>query len=225
MIRLDDLTNLLIGSQNALAAATNELAVAHTEKGTRPEPLPISKGDTLKPSPDLSIPDAPGAETIIPKGSSTEMESTVGGEPDVMANHIVGVGDSLWKLAVEYYNDPNALGLIYEANKDKLRSPNTLPKGMSLMIPARRQFEVWKPVVASSRKVDYKVPPNMTLSEIAKNICGFPEAWDRIYIANQTELERAGISGQNQVLPVDLRLVIPDLPALPRIHETQEIHP
>lgn len=224
MTRLDDLTNLLIASQNAFEAATNDLSLARTERVARPEPPPVSAGDGLKPSPDLSIPEVSGSEIGVPKESLTVTESTVGGENDVVTSHVVGVGDSLWKLAVKYYDDPNALGLIYEANKDKLRSPNTLPKGMTLIIPARRQFDVWKPVAASSRKVDYEVPPETTLSEIAKNICGFSEAWERIYNANKAKLERAGISDENQVLPVNLRLIIPDLPALPRIRPTQEGH-
>jgi len=221
LLRLDELTNLLIASQNALEAATNELVLARAV-APLPEPTPVSAGDGLKPSSDLSIPGATDSETLIPKGSPKGIENSVGVEQDIMATHIVGVGDSLWKLAVKYYDDPNALGLIYEANKDKLRSPNTLPKGMSLIIPARKQFEVWKPVAASSRKLDYQVPPDTTLSEIATKICGFSEAWERIYNANKAELERAGISDAHQMLPVNFRLVIPDLPALPRIKEEQE---
>ncbi|OIR09276.1 LysM domain/BON superfamily protein [mine drainage metagenome] len=49
--------------------------------------------------------------------------------------HIVGPGDTLSKISQQYYGTPNQWRRIYEANRDILGSPNSLPMGASLRIP------------------------------------------------------------------------------------------
>jgi nucleoid-associated protein YgaU len=43
--------------------------------------------------------------------------------------------DTLWKLAVTYYNDGNKWTQIYEANKKLIPNPNALEKDIDLVIP------------------------------------------------------------------------------------------
>ena len=45
-------------------------------------------------------------------------------------------GDTLWKIADEIYGDSGKWELIYEANKDKLRSPGAIMPGQVLVLPA-----------------------------------------------------------------------------------------
>ena len=43
--------------------------------------------------------------------------------------------DTLWKLAIRYYNDGYKWTRIYEANKKLIPDPNTLEKDLNLIIP------------------------------------------------------------------------------------------
>ena len=44
-------------------------------------------------------------------------------------------GDTLSKIAKQYYGDPNTYMKIFEANKDQLKDPNMIQVGQKLRIP------------------------------------------------------------------------------------------
>ena len=46
-------------------------------------------------------------------------------------------GDSLSKIAKQYYGDANAYMTIFEANKDILKNPNLIHPGQKLRIPPK----------------------------------------------------------------------------------------
>lgn len=46
-------------------------------------------------------------------------------------------GDSLSKIAKQYYDDANAYMKIFEANKDILKNPNMIHPGQKLRIPPK----------------------------------------------------------------------------------------
>ena len=59
-------------------------------------------------------------------------------QPQVMASsrtYTVKSGDSLSKIAKEYYGDANSYNKIFEANRDKLNDPNKIQPGQELVIP------------------------------------------------------------------------------------------
>ena len=59
-------------------------------------------------------------------------------QPQVMASsrtYTVKSGDSLSKIAKEYYGDANSYNKIFEANRDKLSDPNKIQPGQELVIP------------------------------------------------------------------------------------------
>lgn len=58
-------------------------------------------------------------------------------DADTTRTHIVDDGDSLAKLAGRYLDDPHRGGEIYELNRHLLASPELLPIGVELAIPAR----------------------------------------------------------------------------------------
>lgn len=49
--------------------------------------------------------------------------------------HVVQSGETLSSIAKQYYNDANEYTAIYEANKDKLSSPDHIEVGQELVIP------------------------------------------------------------------------------------------
>lgn len=57
------------------------------------------------------------------------------------ATHKVVNGDSLAGLAARYLGDASRAGEIFEANRDRLHSPDLLPIGLELRIPLSRPTE------------------------------------------------------------------------------------
>ena len=51
------------------------------------------------------------------------------------STHVVAKGDTLYRLAREYYDDASQWRSIYEANRGTLTSPHKLYVGQELMIP------------------------------------------------------------------------------------------
>src|SRR5271167_1439103 len=49
--------------------------------------------------------------------------------------YTVAAGDSLSKIAKQFYGNANSYMKIFEANKDKLSDPNTIKVGQQLVIP------------------------------------------------------------------------------------------
>jgi nucleoid-associated protein YgaU len=60
-----------------------------------------------------------------------------GGKPEWDATqwHEVKKGETLWKIAVQYYGDGSLYPKIFEANKDTLKDPNVIKVGQRLRIP------------------------------------------------------------------------------------------
>lgn len=63
-----------------------------------------------------------------------ETKRDVSSAPKVQT-YTVKSGDCLWTIAKKYYNDGARYKEIYEANKDKLKSPNLIYPGQELILP------------------------------------------------------------------------------------------
>ncbi|MBK5213814.1 MAG: LysM peptidoglycan-binding domain-containing protein [Flavobacteriaceae bacterium] len=53
----------------------------------------------------------------------------------VYAHHTVKSGETLSKIAKQYYKDPNKYNTIFEANRGKLKSADLIHPGDELVIP------------------------------------------------------------------------------------------
>lgn len=63
------------------------------------------------------------------------MEGAAGGANKESRTYIVQSGDTLSKIAKEYYGDANKYMDIYNANTDKLSDPDKIQVGQELVIP------------------------------------------------------------------------------------------
>ncbi|HEY7217394.1 MAG TPA: ABC transporter substrate-binding protein [Candidatus Binatia bacterium] len=68
--------------------------------------------------------------------SNANMEASVATARPAAHQYTVKAGDTLSKLAGQFYNAPDKWGKIYEANRDLLKNPNYIYIGMKLMIPS-----------------------------------------------------------------------------------------
>jgi hypothetical protein len=68
-------------------------------------------------------------------GSSNSVSGENDGKTTTSRMHKTIATDTLWKLAVTYYNDGNKWTTIYEANKKLIPNPNALEKDIDLVIP------------------------------------------------------------------------------------------
>jgi len=58
--------------------------------------------------------------------------ASTSGEP---RKYVVKKGDSLSKIARQFYHDAKLWKKIYEANKDKIKNPDLIHPGQELIIP------------------------------------------------------------------------------------------
>jgi nucleoid-associated protein YgaU len=56
-------------------------------------------------------------------------------DTSVYARHTVESGESLSKIAKQYYKDPMKYNAIFEANRDILKNPDVIHPGQELLIP------------------------------------------------------------------------------------------
>jgi nucleoid-associated protein YgaU len=70
------------------------------------------------------------------RGRKSMAEEKTGGDAwDSTQWHVVKKGESLWKIAEQYYGDGNLYKKIFEANQDILSDPNLIKVGQKLRIP------------------------------------------------------------------------------------------
>jgi nucleoid-associated protein YgaU len=65
----------------------------------------------------------------------TTTEEPSGGSWDATQWHEVKKGETLWKIAEQYYGDGSLYQKIFEANRGSLKDPNRINIGQRLRIP------------------------------------------------------------------------------------------
>lgn len=102
----------------------------------------------------ITAPDQGSAEQIISQFNSidssySDIDLQVGAQEQAQyeqaqseqqtQTYTVQSGDSLWKIAKNYYGDGAQYMQIYYANKDKIRDPDMIQVGWKLVIPQDNQ--------------------------------------------------------------------------------------
>lgn len=103
----------------------------------------IEKVDDRLTAPAASIPDfsnvtggVTSTETIIGSGAASGGLASAGGEGWESKTYTVQSGDTLSKIAKEFYGNANKYQQIFEANKPMLKDPDKIYPGQVLRIPA-----------------------------------------------------------------------------------------
>ena len=80
----------------------------------------------------------PNFSDLIADIQAAAAAAAAGNAPSTMAarSYTVQAGDSLSKIAKQFYGDANKYMKIFEANKDKLSDPDKIKPGMDLVIPS-----------------------------------------------------------------------------------------
>ena len=75
----------------------------------------------------------PQVRTQYPGQAPTQPTTKAGGQ--AQRDYVVQSGDSLSKIARQFYGNANEWQKIFEANKDKIKDPNLIHPGQKLIIP------------------------------------------------------------------------------------------
>jgi LysM repeat protein len=129
------------------------------------------------------------------------------------ANYEVLLGDNLWKIAVEKYNNGYAWTEIVKAND--LKNPSVLEVGQKLNIPGKvvvngEEFGVINSTVVESNSSvlsgkEYQVIKGDSLWKIAVRAYGDGYQWTKIWEENKSKLPNAN------GLEIGMMLMIPKL--------------
>ena len=115
----------------AVEIKTEEKAEKPAEPAATPAPAPAE--ETQQP---VLVPEqAEKTEKQEPAPAPAAKEEK---KPALPCDHVVQTGDSLWKLAREYYGEGTKWKLIFDANKAQIKNENFLEPGKVLKIPAAK---------------------------------------------------------------------------------------
>jgi NitT/TauT family transport system substrate-binding protein len=112
-------------------------AVAKATPLSEPTPAPVVAKTAVGASEEKAKPVAkqvPAAKQVPGSTDKAQASAPVGRSGS--QEYTVKAGDTLSRLAQQFYNSPNQWGKIYEANKEVLKNPDYIYIGMKLVIPA-----------------------------------------------------------------------------------------
>ena len=78
------------------------------------------------------LPDIDGFEVVDVRGAKTTRPAARKG---TVRSYTVRRGDNLEKIALRIYGKRSAAGNIYKANRDRMKNPNALREGMTIVLP------------------------------------------------------------------------------------------
>jgi nucleoid-associated protein YgaU len=79
-------------------------------------------------------PPQPQTRTQMPGQTGTTSNTPKPGAP-TQRDYTIQSGDSLSKIARQFYGNANDWQKIYQANKDKIKDPNMIYPGQKIIIP------------------------------------------------------------------------------------------
>lgn len=88
-------------------------------------------------APAPAAPQAQPAQPVTPPAAAPQAPAQPAAAP-AETTYTVQAGDTLSKIAKQFYGDANKYMVIFEANKDMLKDPDKIRPGQTLRIPAKK---------------------------------------------------------------------------------------
>lgn len=96
------------------------------------------KGKAVEEAPGIYVPE----ETRVEEPSVVEIEEEMPRMPKIqMRTYKVKKGDTLQKISAKFYGTTKKWLSLYKANKDKLKGPDKIRPGQTLVIPEAAEFK------------------------------------------------------------------------------------
>ena len=203
------------------AVSESEVGVAATHVGAH-EQVALEREDPTTSVPSHSVivdVAATAAEAAAPEQRpqprAEAATRAAEAKPAILAKHVVGVGDTLSKIASRYYGSSANYYAIVRANRDRLTNPNHLPLGFELIIPKlttsqgtaqpeRAVSGVGGRRPAGSGGRYHVVRAGDTLSVLAQKYLGSARHYRKLFEANRHQMRSPSD------LRIGVRLVIPN---------------
>lgn len=71
-------------------------------------------------------------------GSDSDRTASPPADAHAGSNKVVSRGDSLWRISRTAYGDGSRYARVYQANRDRIRNPNLIFPGQTLVVPVKR---------------------------------------------------------------------------------------
>ncbi len=173
---------------------------ARREDPAPAEPRPAGRGHLPYPIYRIGGPQADAGHDVLVIGeppAETDQAPSVAPTGDQV--HHAQPGDTLSGIAQKYYGDRNYWRTIYQANRDKMDSPDVVRTGVRLVIPKRAdrrapaEHRTFPPSHEQPRRAtgyrDYRIQPGDTLSQLAQRFMGSQRHTDDLYELNRDVID------------------------------------
>lgn len=125
---------------------------------------------------------APGYESYDQSPSSYESASSYNqNQIGATTSYTVQRGDTLMKIAFEFYGDYLKWKDIFHANRHLVGTPETMQVGITLTLE-----DIKDDVQLAKNGDSYRIQPNDTLQSISMELYGTPAKWKTLWQNNQT---------------------------------------
>ncbi len=171
-------------------ASTEELVEPEKPAEFSQEPVipeTTEQDQALSEPPVVPAPEAPVAPEPMPADDMAMAQpSTVEAAPESFSgsgqyeSHTIQRGDTLMRVAFEYYGDLYQWKKIYEANRDKISDPNVIPVGTVLKVERPQSS-----VSVERNGERYMIKQGDTLGSISQDLYGTRSKWKQIYENNR----------------------------------------
>ncbi len=106
-------------------------SIPETASQPRPPSEPLLRTDKPQENAGLKPAQAIRASTASDEGASSPAVT------HTMSSKVVSRGESLWRISRLTYGDGARYALVYRANRDRIRDPNLIYPGQTLVLPKR----------------------------------------------------------------------------------------
>ena len=122
-------------AKDALPAAAQVAGLREQLRQTQDQLAAVSLENNQLKTRLAVLPPGPGSSNLTPTSVPTTLAPVVAPSTPAARIHVVTAGETLSKIAVQYYGNGNRWPEILAANKDVLKSEKSVRVGMKLKIP------------------------------------------------------------------------------------------